>query len=379
MSDWLRYYCQPDTPIAKSSTASQFNVSHMEEILKNFIAELPWDNMPWVAWPVLLGMIAVSLAVLGKGADWLVKEAVVLSERSGMPKVIIGATVVSLGTTMPEVAVSVLAAIDGKAGIALGNATGSVICDTGLILGIACLISPLKLHRNIVNRQGWVQLAAGFLLVIACWPLTDPLSAFTGGGRLPQEAGFLFLVLLAVYIWQSVRWARTERDTSALEDLEVDLQTATPIVLLKLFVAIVLVIGASDFLIPCVQAAAERLSVPEGIIAVTLVAFGTSLPELVTAVTAARHGHGDLAVGNVVGADILNVLFVSGAAAAVTPEGLTATPQFFLVIFPAMLFVLVVFRIGIFVSGDYLKRGFGIVLLLTYIAVQVLCYVLKEV
>ncbi len=348
----------------------------MEQHLQNFIDSLPWESTPALAWIILFGMIALCLMVLGKAADWLVKEAVVLSERSGISKVVIGATVVSLGTTTPEAAVSVMSALQGKPDLALGNAVGSIICDTGLILGIACLISPLPLHRKIVNRQGWVQFAAGCFLVLASLPWYAPLEAFSTGGRLPQAAGFVMLGLLVLYIWQSVRWARTDRDGTSLEDFEEDLKVSTPLVLGKLIVAIALVVLASHILIPCVTEAAVRLNVPEEMIAATLVAFGTSLPELVTAVTAARHGHGDLAVGNVVGADILNVLFVSGAAAAVTPGGLVASPDFFRVLYPAMLVVLVVFRLGIVFSHDYLKWGFGIVLLATYLLVNVFCFLL---
>ena len=115
-------------------------------------------------------------------------------------------------------------------------------------------------------------------------------------------------------------------------------------------------------LIPGVAEAARRLSVPDSIIAATLVAFGTSLPELVTAIKASIRGHGELAVGNVIGADILNVLFVAGAAAAVTPGGLLAGPQFFKILFPAMVFILLVFRVGVIFSGKAMKRSFGIVL-----------------
>jgi cation:H+ antiporter len=106
--------------------------------------------------------------------------------------------------------------------------------------------------------------------------------------------------------------------------------------------------------------------VPPSIIAATMVAFGTSLPELVTAINAARRGHGDLAVGNIIGADILNVLFVAGTAAAVTPAGLQADVHFFRVLFPMMLFILVVFRVGIIFSGKYMKKPFGFVLLAAY-------------
>jgi len=341
----------------------------MEEIIKGFINDLPWDTTPALAWAVLLGMIAVNLAVLAKGADWLVEEAVVLSERSGLSKVVIGATVVSLGTTMPEVAVSVFAAINGNSDLALGNAVGSVICDTGLILGIACLIAPLPLHKKMVNRQGWVQLGAGILLVVVSWPWNAPATAFTEGGRVLQIIGFAFLAILAWYIWQSVRWAREERNGTSLEDFEGDAKASTAWVLAKLVFAVFLVVVASHILIPCVEEAAIRMNIPQALISATLVAFGTSLPELVTCVTAARHGHGDLAVGNIIGADILNVLFVVGAAASVTPQGLEASPQFFRVLFPAMLTVLIVFRVGILFSGSHMKRGFGFVLLGTYLLV----------
>lgn len=342
----------------------------MEEQIAAFFAGQP-------GWALALEIIAI-LAVLGKAADKLVSEAVVLSERSGLPKVIIGATIVSLGTTTPEAAVSVLAAFQGNPDVALGNAVGSIICDTGLILGIACLINPLKLPRKIVNRQGWLQFGAGFLLVAACWPWLTGDNPFKNGGNLPQMMGFVFLVLLAIYMWLSVRWARGEGDGTHLEEFEGDKDSSMAVVVVKLLIAIGFVVAASHVLIPAIEEAAKRLGVPQGIVAATLVAFGTSLPELVTAVTAALKKHGDLAVGNVIGADILNVLFVAGAAAAVTPAGLTADPSFFQVLFPGMLLVLIVFRVGVFLSKDEMKKGFGVVLLLVYLAVMVLSYTMLD-
>ena len=326
--------------------------------------------------PVFLtGAIVVLLAILGKAADGLVDEAVVLSERFGLPKIVIGATVVSLGTTMPEAAVSVLAAVQGNPGLALGNAVGSVICDTGLILGIACLIAPPLLPRQIVNRQGWLQFAAGFLLVAACWPWTGPVDVFQGGGgNLSQTAGFVFLALLAGYLWLSVHWSRKIQTDGAPDAFEHDSTASSLYTGVKFVIAILLVVGSSWALIPAVKEAAQRLGVPEGIIAATLVAFGTSLPELVTAVTASRRGHGDLAVGNIIGADILNILFVAGAAAAVTPAGLTAGPEFFQFLFPAMLGVLIVFRVGTLVCPERLPRPFGVVLLVVYVIAIGLCF-----
>lgn len=325
----------------------------------------------------LLGVIAVSLIALGKFADLVVDYAVVLSERSGIPKVVIGATVVSLGTTAPEVAVSVTAAFTGNPGLAMGNAVGSIICDTGLILGLACLIRPLTIPWDIASRQGWVQLASGFLLVLLSIPWHSPLSPYTQGadGNFPRWAGFLCLLLLAVYLWVSVRWSKSsiseELNSDEMETLTESDESrhASSIgLIIRIVLALAGVILSANVLIPAVTIVAVRMSVPESIIAATLVAFGTSLPELVTAVQAARKGHGDLAVGNIIGADILNALFVAGAAAAVTPAGLNVENPFFSTAFPAMLFVLVVFRIGIYVCRTQLTRRFGVVLLAAYLA-----------
>ncbi len=321
----------------------------------------------------LFVIIAITLYLLGKGADILVDEAVALSTRWGIPQTLIGATIVSLGTTTPEAAVSVFAAVQGDPDIALGNAVGSIICDTGLILGTAALIAPLPLNRKIVNRQGWLQLGSGFLLVIACLPFGSLGTTFAQGGHLPRVMGFVFLGLLAAYMWQSIRWSRDADSIMETDQIHED-SANTVLVVVKLLFGILLVVAASSVLIPAVKIVAERVKVPESIIAATLVAFGTSLPEFVTAVTAARRGHGALAVGNVIGADILNVLFVAGASAAVTGGGLEAPTHFFRLLFPLMLFILVVFRVGIFVSGDRLKRPFGVVLIGAYLLVTILSY-----
>lgn len=343
----------------------------MEEELAQLLATAPWF--------LLAGVIVACLLILAKGADWLVREAVTLSGRSGIPKVVIGATIVSIGTTTPEAVVSVLAAVTGRPGLALGNAVGSIITDTGLILGLACLIAPLPLERRIVNRQGWLQFACGIALVIACLPFGNLGQIWTDGGRLPRFLGVLFLFGLLAYLFASVRWAR--QGGSIAEEVleEASLRAgrrSLPAVLLKLLGAIAVVVASSWVLIPAVAEAAMRLQVPESIIAATMVAFGTSLPELVTAVAAARRGHGELAVGNIVGADILNVLFVAGASAAATRGGLQCPPHFFSLYFPSMLLVLIVFRFGIFASGSHLRRPFGFVLLATYLVVTVLSYVI---
>ncbi len=334
---------------------------------------------------VLLLIIAVFLATLSKGADLLVEEAVALSIRWGVSSVVIGATIVSLGTTLPEAAVSVMSAVRGNPELALGNAVGSIIADTGLILGLAALIRPLPLQREVVNRQGWIQVGSGFLLVFACFPWSHPGAVFESGGGLPRMMGWIFVVLLFLYLYLSIRW--TQGVASPIEGKghtaggvtvsEVDeARRSTGLIVLKLLLGIGLVVVSSQILIPAVEETALRFNVPDAIIAATLVAFGTSLPELVTALTAVRRNHGELAVGNVIGADILNVLFVAGTSAAVTPGGLIASAYFFEFLFPAMLVLLIVFRIGIWVARTHLTRPFGALMIGIYVAVTVLSYVL---
>jgi cation:H+ antiporter len=341
----------------------------MEEALAHLFAGLHWS--------IIAVVIVASLLLLSKAADWLVDEAVQLSARAGIPEVVIGATVISLGTTTPEVAVSVLAAIRGSPGLALGNAVGSIICDTGLILGLACVVAPLKLDRKIVNRQGCIQLGAALALVAASFPWKNPRISFTTGGRLSQPAGLVLLAALIAYLGVSVLWAREERNNSRpIRSEALEKSNAISIALLKLACAVVLVVASAQILIPAVSEAATRLHVPESIIAATMVALGTSLPELVTAVTAARRGHGGIAVGNIVGADILNVLFVAGAAAAVTGQGLAAGGRFFVILYPAMLAVLIVFRAGIYSSGMFMRRPFGFALLGAYGLYLILSYLI---
>lgn len=326
---------------------------------------------------LLLGIVCATIFVLGKSADTMIDEAVTISVRSGLPRVIIGATIVSLGTTMPEATVSVLAAFAGKPGMALGNAVGSVICDTGLILGLACLLSPLPLNRTLVNRQGWVQFGAGLLLVLACIPWNNPAGAYSeeSGAVLHQSTGWVFLVLLAIYMIWSVRLAKLLGEDSDLTEVaempEGELRKGgLTMPVLRLLVGTLLLVFSSAVLIAAAQElAVEHFNVPIAIIAATIVAFGTSLPELVTALTAVRKNQGELAIGNVIGADILNILFVSGAAAAVTSKGLAVEPVMFRLQFPAMLIVLGLFRIGIFsAKSGKLSRPFGALLLLSYIA-----------
>ena len=174
---------------------------------------IPSDWFQDLHWLVLLGLVAVSMMTLMLGADWLVESASSLARRLGVPAIIVGATIVSLGTTAPECAVSVMAAWEGNSGLALGNAVGSVIADTGLIFGLGCLITRLPVNRFLLSRQGWVQFGSALLLAGLCYGLW---SVHGESAVVPRWAGAMFLVLLVAYMIVSVRWSlQTELIESA--------------------------------------------------------------------------------------------------------------------------------------------------------------------
>jgi len=304
---------------------------------------------------------------LSKGADILVDEAVSLSVKWGIPKLIIGATIISLGTTLPEATVSVMAAINGNPDLALGNAVGSIIVDTGLIIGIASIIGKLPVDKYLINRQGKIQFFSGLLLVF----FSIPFFSKSPGGNISQLTGILFVILLISYIYISIKWAR-KKDESNIE-VESDKSSAI-LQLVKLFIGLFLIIMSSKILIPSVETIAIRISIPQSVIAATLVAFGTSLPELVTAITAVRKGHGEIAVGNIIGADILNVLFVVGTSAAVTKGGLNVPSNFYKLQFPAMIIILGAFRMFSKNSDANITKKEGFFLLSIYVIYLILNY-----
>ncbi len=343
----------------------------IDKFMESLVASVPHNFLGYV---ILVGIIVVSLIILSKGADLLVDEAVLLSERWGVPKMIIGATIVSLGTTLPEVTVSVVSSLKGAPGLAMGNAVGSIICDTGLILGVSALIKPLPFKKEVINKQGWIQLGAAVLLAVTAFVFGKGFKSFSKGGHIPQFMGIVFIIILIIYVVITIKDGASSLSDEVSVNIESEQKENTFLILIKLLIGIVLVVVSSEMLIPAVQEFAVRVHIPETVIAATLVAFGTSLPELVTGITSARKGHGDLAIGNVMGADILNVLLVVGASASVTKGGLFVEPKFFYLLFPAMLFVIFVFKGSVLFSKEHLKRPVGFVLLGTYLLVTILSY-----
>jgi cation:H+ antiporter len=334
-----------------------------EELLNQLIAGFP-------AWGLLVAL-AICIYVLSKGADYMIDGAASLAMRSGMPRIVIGATIISLGTTMPEAFVSVLAAWTGNPGLALGNGVGSIICDTGLIFGLMCILSRIPVNRYILDRTGWVQVGAATLLVVI-----SVIALLTTEGQpvLGRAVGFFLLILLAVYMYTAYRWARQgSKEGGEDEEDDDELDWSVGKSLAYTLLGLLAVILSSRILVPCAAEGARRIGVPQDIIAATLVAFGTSLPELMTGITAVRKGHASIMVGNVVGADVLNCLFVIGAAAAAKP--LAIPPNFFTYHFPAMLLILFSFRFFIYMNKDgWFKRWQGGWIFGIYIVYLILQY-----
>jgi cation:H+ antiporter len=324
-----------------------------ERVLNELAADLPGAG--------LVAVIGVCLIVLMKSADYAIDGAVRLASLTRLPRMLIGATLISLGTTMPEMVVSTMGAWMDNPGLALGNGIGSVICDTGLILGLTCALTSVPANRFLLNRTGRVQVGSATLLVAIA---LVPLVTTEEHPVLRQEVGFLFLILLIGYLCCSYRWAKQESAAKGAIENSGSASLGTSLGLVILGLAGVTL--ASRILLPCTAECAVRFGVPCDIIAVTMVAFGTSIPELMTAVSSIRKGHPEIMIGNIVGADVLNCLFVIGAAASVKP--LPISPTFYTFHFPVMILILYSFRFFIFLNKDGIfKRWQGIWFLLIYV------------
>jgi len=318
--------------------------------------------------PVLWALTVGSIAALVFGADRLVSSAVKLARALGVSTVIIGATIVSLGTTSPEAAVSVRAAWAGDAGLALGNGIGSVICNMALIFGLCCCLTRLPLDRFVLYRYGMVQLGGGLLLAAVAAAKWFSVGGSSEPAVLGRGFGVVLTALLIGFMLISIRWARRHPEfVVAGLDGQSAQGRAVRSVLICLFVLILglsLVVGGAEVLIGSVKQICIRHRVPQAVLAGTLVALGTSLPELVTAIASVVKGHSELLVGNVVGANILNVLFVIGASALAKPLKLDSTTMFLFL--PVMLLVLALFTIFGLAGRGRFSRWQGVPLLLAY-------------
>ena len=256
--------------------------------------------------PVLL--FAVGLIFLIKGGDWFVDGATGIARRFHLPELLIGATVVSIGTTLPEVMVSTTSALSGHGEIAYGNAIGSVICNTSLIAAITVAIRPGRVDPKSLR------LPVAFFFAAAA--LYAGIAYTTG--YFSQIAGFFLLALFVIYMIATV-WQMKSQPAPASrgEPVQEDGSTLKDVVLLVAGAALIAV--GANLLVDNGTLIAQALGVPESVIALTFVALGTSLPELVTAITSLAKGHGALSLGNVIGANLFNLVLVSGVSVSLAP------------------------------------------------------------
>lgn len=312
-------------------------------------------------------LLIIGLILLIKGGDMFVDAASAIAKRLRLPEVLIGATVVSIGTTLPEVMTSAMGAASGVGEIAYGNAIGSIICNTALISAITVAIKPGK-----VNRKALIFPVFFFFIVAFFYAITA-----YADGNFTRTTGIILLSGFVIYMLVNVLSMKKNPDADELEPLSDDKAEKAEGSLVKDI--ILLIVGAglialgAYLLVESATAIAEQLGVPESVIGLTVVAIGTSLPELVTAITSLIKGHGALSLGNIIGANIFNLVLVSGVSVTINPfpvpenSLLFGQNASFVLDLPVMLAAMGILTIPTILKGK-LSRWQGFVLLGIYAA-----------
>lgn len=296
-------------------------------------------------------LFVVGLVLIIKGGDWFVDSAVFIANLTGIPKFIIGATIVSVATTLPELTVSVTGVIDGELDLAVGNAVGSVTANIGLIMGISLVCMPAVIKRSQFWLKGVLMSAAALLLWILC-----------KDGTLHMLPSFALFVLLAVYVWDNIRDAKN--DVGSDEQELVD-KKELPQQLVMFVVGVAAIVVGSKLLIEYGSEIALLLGVPSAIIGVTMVAIGTSLPELITTLTAIRKKESSMSIGNIIGANIIDLALILPICSVVSDGKLTIAEQSYALDMP-MCFVMTVIAVLPSLIKGKLYRWQGILMLALY-------------
>ena len=315
--------------------------------------------------PVLL--FIVGLLFLIKGGDWFVDGASALARRFHLPELLIGATVVSIGTTLPEVMVSTMSAVSGHGEIAYGNAIGSVICNSALIAAITIAVRPGKVDPKTLRVPVAFFFAAAAIYCVAAYAM----------GEFTRPLGFVMLAMFVAYMVANVLQmkkapAAAEAEAEAEAENAGEEMSLTKTLVLLVLGAVLIALGA-NLLVDNGTLIAQALGVPESVIALTFVALGTSLPELVTAITSLVKGCSDLSLGNIVGANVFNLVLVSGMSVTLAPFTVPQSSTLFginssLVLeIPVMLAVMMIMTLPALKRGK-LSRAQGIILLCIYAA-----------
>lgn len=305
-------------------------------------------------------LFALGLVCLIKGGDWFVDGSTGVARKFHLPELLIGATVVSIGTTLPEVMVSTTSALTGHGEIAYGNAIGSIICNTALIAAITITVNPTPVNRSaLCTPVIFFFISAVFYAGVAYF-----------NGYFSRLVGLVLLAIFIIHMAVAVMQMKNAPAESEDEEKEDAQQSLGKNIVLLVIGAGLIAVGA-DLLVENGTLIAQALGVPESVIALTLVALGTSLPELVTAITSLLKGHGALSLGNIIGANLFNLVLVSGVSATLAPFSVPQSSTLFgynssLVLdIPIMFAVMLIMTVPALIRGK-LFRAQGILLLLTY-------------
>jgi cation:H+ antiporter len=324
----------------------------------NFIGSTP-------LWIVLF--FAAGLICIIKGGDLFVDAASWIAEASGIPKFIIGATIVSFATTLPEMLVSVFAALEGSADIAVGNAVGSVTANVGLIMCLSLVCMECAMSRKQFGVKACLLLAA--ILV---------LFAFTRDGQLSIGESVFILLIFAGFVVESLIAARREQGTEVAEDTERPAVNGKTIAvnIVKFVVGAAAIVLGAQLLIDNGSAIASLLGVPDAIVAATMIAIGTSLPELVTTLTAIRKKQSSLSVGNIIGANIMDLTLIMPLCSLILGKPLTVENQGMLLDIPACLIICAAALVPALWKGKF-QRWIGFLiggLYVVYLIVMFACF-----
>ena len=296
-------------------------------------------------------LFVVGLVLIIKGGDWFVDSAVFIANLTGIPKFIIGATIVSVATTLPELTVSVTGVIDGELDLAVGNAVGSVTANIGLIMGISLVCMPAVIKRSQFWIKGTLMSAAALLLWVLC-----------KDGTLHMLPSFALFVLLAVYVWDNIRDAKNDVGSDEREVVD---KKDLPKQIVMFIIGIAAIVVGSKLLIEYGSEIALLLGVPSAIIGVTMVAIGTSLPELITTLTAIRKKESSMSIGNIVGANIIDLALILPICSVVSDGKLTIAEQSYALDMPMCFAMTLIAVLPPLIKGK-LYRWQGILILALY-------------
>jgi len=306
----------------------------------------------------------LGLGALVIGAELLVRGASKLALRFGISPLVVGLTVVAFGTGAPELAVSMQAAMSNQADIAVGNVVGSNILNVLFILGVSALVTPLIVNRQLIRQEVPIMVGTSLLLVALAWD-----------GGLSRIDGLILACLMIVYTAFLIIQSRRQ-ETSSDEASQTKAEAGSgwdsklPVQIALIIAGLILLVSGASWLVQAAVTFAKLLGVSEVVIGLTIVAVGTSLPEVATSIMAAIRGERDIAVGNVVGSNIFNILGVLGVSSAMAPDGLAIAPSVMAFDIPVMVAVAIA-CLPIFFTGNLIARWEGAVFLALYVGYTV--------